>query len=218
LDGRKVGCTRKTAKSVFQKYKETNAVEDLPGRGRKRKLSKAEVKEIVKKVKKRKYAPEIARELKKKVSVQTVRNIIKESGKKWLRIKKKEKLSEAHKQKRVEYAKRMDGYNFNRVLFSDEKTFFLGTLPGYAWQDPDNRIEEETTPYPSKLNVWGAIGTHTKTKLYYFDTNLNSTLYTTILRSRIQEKHIIYGPKCPENLKKKWIFARQCQLSSFIST
>jgi hypothetical protein len=45
-----------------------------------------------------------------------------------------------------------------------------------------------------------------KTKLYYFDTNLNAELYSTILRKRTQEKHIIYGPKCPKNLQKKWNF------------
>jgi len=205
---KKIGCTRPTVKAVLQKYKETGTVDDRAGRGRKRKCSEAEVKAMVRKAKKGKFAPEIARES-KKVAVRTVQKYLRESPKvQWLKIKQIEKLSEAHKKKRVEYSERMDGYNWNKVLFSDEKTFFLGASPGWAWQDPKNRIVEEKTPYPKKLNVWGAIGTHMKTKLYYFDSNLNSELYSAILRSRIQEKDLIYSPKCPKNLPKHWVFCK----------
>jgi hypothetical protein len=204
--GRKVGCSRKSVKQVLKKYQETGTVEDLAGRGRKRTCTEAEVKTMVKKAKKGKFAPEIARESKKKVATRTVQTYIKDAGIKWLRIKKIEKLSNAHKRKRVEYSERMKGYNWNKVLFSDEKTFFLGASPGYAWQDPKHRITEEKTPYPEKLNVWGAIGTHMKTKLYYFDTNLNSELYSTILKNRIKEKQLIYSSKCPKKLPKNWIF------------
>src|SRR5271155_5413028 len=128
------------------------------------------------------------------------------SGKRWLKVKKIEQLSEAHMKKRVDYAEEMIDYDFDKVLFSDEKNFYLGATPGYAWQDPDNRIEVEKTPYPKKLNVWGAVGTYFKTKLYYFDQNLESDLYSTILRRYIQENSIIYAPNCPKKLKKKWIF------------
>jgi transposase len=202
--GRKVGCHRNTAKRVYAKYKETGSVKDLPRQGRKRKLSQAETKQVVKRAMKGKFAPEIAKEY--KVTDRTIHRTVKASGKRYLRIKKIEKLSEVNKQKRVEYAKEMMDYDFEKVLFSDEKTFYLGASPGYAWQDPDDRLEVDKEPYPKKLNVWGAVGTYFKTKLYYFDRNLDSDLYSTILRSSIKEKQIIYSPGCPKNLRKKWIF------------
>ena len=52
----------------------------------------------------------------------------------------------------------------------------------------------------------GAVGTYFKTKLYYYNENLDSDLYSTILSSCIQEKQIIYSPNCPTKFKKKWIF------------
>ena len=127
---RKVGCSRPTVYDVLAKYRKTGTVKDLAGRGRKRKLSEGEAKNMVKKAKKGKCAPQIARECKKKVSTRTVRRELRKGGVRYLKIKKVEKLSEAHKKKRVEYSKRMEGYDWDKVLFSDEKTFFLGSLPG----------------------------------------------------------------------------------------
>ena len=203
---RTVKCSRDTVRDVLNKFEETGTVDDRPRKGRKRKFSETEAKNIVKKAKKRKNAPEIARESKKKVSTRTVQRTLKTGGIQYLKIQKIEKLTEAHKEKRVRYSKKMKGYNWNGVLFSDEKTFQLGATPGYAWQDPKNRLTEEKTPYPKKLNVWGAAGTYLKTKLYYFDSNLNSELYSTILNSRLKEEDLIYSPKCPKKLRKKWDF------------
>ena len=137
-------CSRDTVRDVLNKFEETGTVDDRPRKGRKRKFSETEAKNIVKKAKKRKNAPEIARESKKKVSTRTVQRTLKTGGIQYLKIQKIEKLTEAHKEKRVRYSKKMKGYNWNGVLFSDE--------------DPKNRLTEEKTPYPKKLNVWGAAG------------------------------------------------------------
>jgi DNA-binding transcriptional regulator YhcF (GntR family) len=198
---------RNTVSQLLQKYQESGTVHDRTRSGRKRKFSEKEITKVVKKAKKeRKAAPELARESKKKVSVRTVRRYLNAGGVQWLRIKKKEKLSEAHKQERVEYAKEMKGYNWNTVLFSDEKKFVQGAVPRYAWQDPNDRIVEDKVPYPKKLNVWGAIGTHVKTKLYFFDENMNSDLYSKVLKRFLKEKNLIYAPKCPQELHNNWVF------------
>lgn len=203
---RKVKTTRKTVRTVLQKYQETGLVEDRPRSGRKRKFTQKEAKEMVKKAKKGRFATQIARESKKKPHVSTVRKYLKKGGIKWLKKKKIQHLSEHHKTKRVEYSHRMKSYNWNKVLFSDEKTFYLGSSSDYAWQDPNNRIFEEKIFYPKKINVWGGIGTHMKTKLYYFDRNLNSELYEKILKARIKEKQLIFAPRCPKNLCKNYEF------------
>jgi len=203
---RKVGCNDKTVKNVLKKYEETGSVANQPKSGRKRKLSDADVKQMVKKAKKGKFAPQIARESKKKVSARTVRRELKKGGVCYLKKKKIEKLSEAHKRKRVTYAEEMKDYKWNTVLFSDEKTFYLGASLPYAWQVPNNRITEEETPYAPKLNVWGAMGTHVKTKLYYFNENMDFKLYQKVLKSCLKEKNLIYSPKCPARMRGNWVF------------
>jgi transposase len=155
---RKVKCSVNTVKDILLKYEQTGDVEDLPRCGRKRKLSDREAKAMVKKAKKGKFAPEIAHESKKKIGVRTVQNTLKKAGIKYLKIKKVEKLSQAHMERRVKYSRDMKGYKWNKVLFSDEKTFYLGASPEYDWQDPENRLEAPKVNYPKKLNVWGAIG------------------------------------------------------------
>jgi hypothetical protein len=205
-DERKQKISFKAIRKILEKYDETQSVHDKPKSGRKRKLSEADVKAVLKEVKKRKTSPQIAQKLKKKASVRTIQRTIKKEGKSWMRIRKIEKLTEAQKEKRVEYANEMKGYEWKNVLFSDEKTFWLGASPDYAWQDPNDRIEEEVSTYVPKLNVWGAVGYHVKSKLYFFEENLVGELYREILNERLPEKHLTYSPTCPKKLRKKWIF------------
>ena len=150
----------RAAKLVHQKYEQTGSVDDRPRKGRKRKFTEAQAKSLVQKAKKGKFATQLARECKKKVHPQTVRNYLNKGGIKYLKKKKIERLTEAHKRKRVKYSERMEGLKWNKVLFSNEKTFYLGVSSDSAWQDPKKRVTEEKTSYPPKLNVWGAIGTH----------------------------------------------------------
>ena len=140
---RKVKCSVNTVKSILRKYGETGDVEDLPRCGRKRKISKKEAKSMTKKAKKGKFAPEIARESKENVGVRTVQRTLKKSGIKYLKVKKVEKLTQANMDRRVEYSRNMKGSNWDKVLFSDGKTFYLGASPDFAWQDPKNRTEEQ---------------------------------------------------------------------------
>ena len=95
----------------------------------------------------------------------------------------------------------MSRYNWNTVFFSDEKDFVLGSAPGYAWQEPENRIIQEYVRHAPKLHVWGAIGSYGKTKLHFFDENLNSDVYIAILKSRLKENQITY-----DGCQRKWTF------------
>lgn len=195
-----------SAQDIIEKYKQTGSVHDRPHPGRKRKLSTTDVKQVVKMAKKKKSAPQIARCLKKKVSPITIQRRLKEEGFFYGKIKKIEKLTKAHKQKRVEYSQRMRGYRWDKVLFSDEKDFVLGSGPGYAWQRPGDRIIQEYVKHAPKLHVWGAIGAYGRTDLYFFENNLNSDMYIKILKARLKENTITYPKKCPRGFKKNWEF------------
>jgi transposase len=58
-----------------------------------------------------------------------------------------------------------------------------------------------------KLNVWGAIGAHVKSPLYFFgEENMNSERYRTVLEERLQEENLIYAPDAPMYVRQKWKF------------
>jgi len=207
---RKVNTTRKAVRLVLNKYKETGCVTDRPGRGRKRKVSDADAKSMVKHALRGKPATEITRDYltrkKRRVHVQTVRNILQEKGLVNLKIQTIDSLSEANKVKRLVYAERMIDYKWANVVFTDEKTFVLSFTPHRAWVRPGMRKTREVPRWPKKLHVWGGIGHYAKTQLYFFTENLKSPLYQQILRSRLKESRITYAPDCPPSLRKKWLF------------
>jgi hypothetical protein len=177
-----------TASSIIHKHEETGTVHDLPRSGRKRKLDAKDDKKILQLVKKKKCAPEISRSLDEKVTPRTIRRRLKELGFFYGRVIKIEKLTEAHKEKRVQYCRERTSFDYSTVLFSDEKTFQLG----YAWQTLKNREEREYVKHAPKLHVWGAIGSYGKTELFFFQENMNSDLYIKVLKKCLKEKKIIY--------------------------
>ena len=161
---------------------------------------------MAKKAKKRKKSPQITREMGKKSSVRTVQRRLKEMGLFYGKVQKNEKLTKAQKLNRVAYAKEMKREKWRTILFSDEKTFQLGAGSEYAWQTPGDREIKEYVTHAPKLCVWGAIGAHIKTPLYFFTENMDSKLYQHVLKQRIEEKHLTYAPDAPKTLVKNWKF------------
>jgi hypothetical protein len=103
----------------------------------------------------------------------------------------------------MNYASEMINNNWKSVLFTDEKSFWLGSFSEYAWQQLDDRIEVETEKWTPKLHVWGGIGYYFKSKLYFFEENMNAPLYQKILKKRLPPTP---APDCPRKLKEKWYF------------
>jgi len=204
-----------TASSIIQKHEETGTVHDLPRSGRKRKLDAKDDKKILQLVKKKKCAPEISRSLDEKVTPRTIRRRLKELGFFYGRVIKIEKLTEAHKEKRVQYCRERTSFDYSTVLFSDEKTFQLGAGPDYAWQTLKNREEREYVKHAPKLHVWGAFGSYGKTELFFFQENMNSDLYIKVLKKCLKEKKIIYLLTVDQETRENGIFYRITQ--QFIS-
>lgn len=197
---------KKTVNNVIKKYQETRTVHDRPKSGRKRKLSNKQVSQAVKKAKKGKTAPQIARECEIDVDPSTIRRRLREAGLFYGRVLKVEKLTKRHKEGRVQYSKDMKDYKWKRVFFSDEKTFQLGTTPTHAWQEHSDRVVKEYVKHAPKLHVWGAIGYYGKTELYCFQENLNSKVYQRILKQNLKENKLIYSNDAPKNLQENWVF------------
>lgn len=204
---KKLRTSKQTVYNTLKRYDETGSVVDKPRSGRKRVYSETEVKKMVEKARKKKKAPQIRKEMKKKSSVRTIQRRLKEKGLFYGKVIKVEKLSDDHKKKRVAYSKEMRKEKWSTVLFSDEKKFQLGAGQEYAWQVPGEREVVEYIEHAPKLNVWGAIGSYMKSPLYFFDDkNMDSKLYQEVLKDRLQEGNLIYAPDAPKSLKKKWKF------------
>jgi len=190
---------------VIDKYLETGGVKDRPGRGRKRILTKADERKMVKKAKKDLPATRIAAEY-RKTKKKLLRSALHRHHLKWLRIHKVEKLSEANTAKRLKYAKEMKNHNWRQTMFSDEKTFWVGSGPTHAWQEIGNRREQEYSRYGPKVVVWGTVGYYFKIELYFTDDIIDGDVYRAIIKRCLNERKIIYAPDCPPELRENWEF------------
>jgi transposase len=204
---KEIQCNRNTVTDVLKRYEETGTVEERPGRGRKRKLSKKDQRKVFKKARSKKSAPTIAAELSKEgisVDETTVRRRLKEEEFFFLPPRKIQKLSIGHKKKRLAYAKEMKEADWKSVLFTDEKSFWLGSPSNWSWQQLDDRDEVETVVHPPKLHVWGGIGYDFKSDLYFFEGNMNAKLYQKIISKRLPPS--TFAPECPEQHRTSWYF------------
>jgi transposase len=215
---RKVGCSRETVYATLRKYSITGTTKDRPHRGRKRKLSVTDEQSIVKRAKTGMGAKEIAQKMGKdatdigqkhktpRVSASTVQRVLKAQGYAYLKVLQHEALTEAHKQKRLQYANDYRNYDWRNVLFSDEKTFCHGTAPTRCWQKPGQRVTRAVSRHPSKLHVWGAVGHFVKSDLFFFTENMDAELYQRILMSNLKESMLHYAADAPAKVRGKWIF------------
>lgn len=205
---RKMGCTRRTVYEVLEKERETHSVKDRPRSGRKRKLTTAEEKRVVKKAQKV-GATQAARDFSshgsKTITDFTVRKVLKKYKFFYLKRKKIPRLTQDQKEKRMNYAREMMDIDWNSVLFTDEKSFWLGSTTDSAWQQRNHRIEVETSKWTPKLHVWGGIGSYFKSKLYFFEENMKAPLYQQILRQRLPPTS---APDCPRKKRKQWYFVQ----------
>jgi hypothetical protein len=205
---KKFKCRRQTISELLKKHETKHFVHDLPKSGRPKKVSNKERKAFKKQALAGEPATVIAKKYrtrtKRKLHEQTVRNCLKEEGLLNFIDQEVEELTQDNKVKRLEYAKLMKHYDWKPVLFSDEKTFFLGDGSKRSWQIPGKRRKREVPKYPKKLNCWGAIGYYVKSKLYFFEDNMDEVVYQEIIDEALDEKSLIYAPDCPRELRKKW--------------
>lgn len=200
---------RRSVRKTVHKYEDTGKVGSAHRGGRKRKIEEKERKQMATRAKKGKSAHQLADEYEQKtgdsIDQATIRRILKGEGLAYMKKRRKERLTKLHKQKRLSYAKEMleNKYEWKYVLFTDEKTFYLGTEETMGWQDPKDRAVVETSQYVPKLNVWGGIGYYFKTPLYFFSDNLDASLYQKILKARLPP---YYFTDCPARRRQDWIF------------
>lgn len=194
----------RTVYSVLKKFDETGSVHDKPGRGPKHKLTLEDEKKIVKRAKQGKSAAEIAIQADIAVSDRSVRRVLKKNHLAYLRIKRVPRLTSTHKEQRLTYAAEKINAEWRKVLFLDEKSFWLETTTTHCWQIPgEERKKIEKSRWTKKLHVFGGIGYYCKTKLYFFTSNLNGELYQDIIQQRLPPAH--FANDTPRRFRDKWV-------------
>jgi transposase len=208
---KRIPTTQKTVSLILQKHQQTGTVHNQAGQGRKRKYLPADEKTLVRKAKRGKKAKELARDYSTRrgvtISERTVRRILKRNHLAYLRRKRVQRLTSDHKQARIDYARDKMNANWKSVVFLDEKSFWLESTETHAWQEPGKeRKVQEKSRWTKKIHVFGGIGSYFKTDLYFFEENLTSELYQTIIKARLPPA--ITAPDIPHSIRNKWVIVQ----------
>lgn len=95
--------------------------------------------------------------------------------------------------------------NWERVVFSDESWFEIGSRKRWIWRhhyDYGDDVYQNRVAHPPKVMIWGAIGHNFKSKLMFIDGNLNGDLYYNQIlcgSGMFNEANAVYG-------ERQWIF------------
>jgi len=208
---KRIPTTQKTVSLILKKHQQTGTVHNQAGQGRKRKYLPADEKTLARKAKRGKKAKELARDYSTRrgvtISERTVRRILKRNHLAYLRRKRVQRLTSTHKQARIDYARDKMNANWKSVVFLDEKSFWLESTETHAWQEPGKeRKVQEKSHWTKKIHVFGGIGYYFKTDLYFFEENLTSELYQTIIEARLPPA--ITAPDIPHSIKNKWVIVQ----------
>jgi transposase len=133
------------------------------------------------------------------LSVRHIQRFLIQSGLKPYHRRKQLKLRQAHKSKRVAFARAHLTDNWSRTLFTDETEFLLHPTRGNPTTDIVWARRQEDVPavevdqYSPKLRVWGGISAQGKTRLVFYTGELDATAYQKILRRASPDFTSIFG-------------------------
>jgi transposase len=170
---------------------------DQPRSGRPRKLTPAVVRIVRAHMKGRKgrSSRKVARIMEARhqvrLSASSVQRAAKLAGLRPYRRPKKPLLTDAMRERRLDFAERYRETDWRHVLFSDETTLVLFGEPNrrnnVIWEESAENVSPTQAPkHPSKVHVWGAVSYYGKTDLFIFEEVLDADLYVRILQSRLE--------------------------------
>lgn len=91
-------------------------------------------------------------------------------------------LTDAHRRKRLEWAKRYVEFDWDKIIFTDELTFRLNHTTRKSWRFPWRRKIFRTVKHPAKVNVWGCFSSKGLDWIVCFTGNLDSNKMCSIYR------------------------------------
>lgn len=189
------------------RYVRGEGFEDLPRGGRPQKLPKAVIQKMKHKLKRkfggssRKVAAELLKETGISVAHSTILRAAAKSGMKFRIRRKKPRLSETHKARRVAFASQDRDEGFWRQVFTtDEKTFGVHYENRGQWLEAQEEPEPRgTEKYGIGVRVWGGVGFRGLTPLYRIPKSMTGNEYKMFLEKKV-------FPDMEAKYGKNWIF------------
>lgn len=185
-----LGIDKSTVKVWIQRYEDTGDVQNLEGRGRKRKTSAEEDNGIIELFQDDEEmtltrAKEKLKKRRIEVSTNTIFRRLKERGF-TLRVPlSKPLLTFDHRKKRVEWCNQVTDINWDQVIFSDESTFILKSYKRKYWTTGIHRKVLRFVKHPQKIHVWGCFCSSGFGRLYIFKENLDSNKLINIYKKAL---------------------------------
>ena len=158
LAAKEIRCSKSTARHWLETFEETGDVMDKPGRGRKRKTSESEDKKIVEASTSSPEASSVklSHTLEVQgvnVSATTIQRRLHEAGFICASPLLKPLLTEHHRKCRLMFARQNAGTDWSKMIFTDETTFHLFTVPRKIWRKKGQSYVARTVKHPLKRKL-----------------------------------------------------------------
>ncbi len=198
--GLEFGLSPRQVGRVLEAYRENGRFSRKKGSGRKTVITRSLSRRILNALKKNPYqsCATLKANLKTSVSVKTISNYLHSIGWTYKKATKIPKLDQNHKDNRVTFALEHRSYDWTRVIFSDECSFYLNQVC-YGWAPKGQRIPQESLVYNQKVQVFGAISYEGKICLETFEGTMKAKDYVDILSHRLL-------PAAQEYFEDQWEF------------
>lgn len=193
--GREFNRDPKTISNVVKNIEKFGKPTRKPSSGRKRCTTTTQDKLIIDECEKNRRisAEEIKEKCKLKCHANTVRNRLNEQGLNSFRPRKKPRISEVNRTKRVQWAKdhlKWGARRWSKCLFSDEAGFCLkGSYPKKVWRYPNEALDEKTilptSKFDKKLMVFGCFGMPGMGLLSKIEGIMDAKVYQQIMNEKM---------------------------------
>jgi transposase len=214
-------CNQATVSRIIEKWKTSETVEDLTGRGRKPliDISNTDDNIVVNAIRnKRKSTSKAIKrvvedELDIKISYKTITRLRRQLGFRPVHYRRRPKLTDQAKRNRFNYCLDNLDEDWKNIIFTDESTFILTDEHEVVWKRPGSpAIERPTEEYPAKFMIWGGVWCEGKTELCFIEGGVNSAVYQNILMKYLvrpglsEEKEILQDGAPAHRAESTWEF------------